>query len=183
MICRPLVMTRPSTRTRPLSARIARAKFTFVTVAPGQPVEAAGLKIDSILQDHSHGSYGYRFDDGKKVVVYSTDSEHKIDDMVAEAQFESFFRNADLVISDTMYSLADSVTMKQDWGHSSNIVAVDLCHLAAAKRLVLFHHEPTYSDRDIERMFHETVRYEELTREDRPVLDIVCAYDGLELEI
>ena len=32
------------------------------------------------------------------------------------------------MICDTMYSLADSVSMKEDWGHSSNIVAIDLCH-------------------------------------------------------
>ena len=42
--------------------------------------------------------------------------------------------------------------MKEDWGHSSNIVAIDLCHEASAKRLALFHHEPTYDDEDIQRM-------------------------------
>ena len=48
--------------------------------------------------------------------------------MEGEAAFVDFFRDADLVICDTMYSLADSVSMKEDWGHSSNIVAIDLCH-------------------------------------------------------
>lgn len=31
-------------------------------------------------------------------------------------------------------------------------------------------------------MHRETIRYEELMREDRPPLEIVCAYDGLELD-
>jgi ribonuclease BN (tRNA processing enzyme) len=82
-----------------------------------------------------------------------------------------------------MYSLVESVTMKEDWGHSSNLVAVDLCHAAAAKRLALFHHEPTYSDDDIQRMHLETIRYEALNREGRPPLEVVCAYDGLDLAL
>jgi ribonuclease BN (tRNA processing enzyme) len=72
--------------------------------------------------------------------------------------------------------------MKEDWGHSSNIVAIDLCHEAGAKRLALFHHEPTYSDEDLERMHRESIRYEELTQRERP-LDVLCAYDGLEVRL
>ena len=62
-------------------------------------------------------------------------------------------------------------------------MAVDLCHAAHAKRLALFHHEPTYSDRDIARMHAETVRYEELVRAGRPALEVICAYDGLEVTV
>jgi phosphoribosyl 1,2-cyclic phosphodiesterase len=159
-----------------------RATFRFVRMDPGHTYDVAGMKVETIRQYHSHDSYGFRFDNGESVVIYSTDSEHKIDNMDAEAQFESFFGDADLVICDTMYSLADSVTMKADWGHSSNIVAVDLCHAARAKRLALFHHEPTYSDDDILRMHRETIRYEELTRGDRS-LEVLCAYDGLCVDV
>ena len=136
-----------------------------------------------MAQHHSHDSFGYRFtDEGGQTVIFSTDSEHKIDKMKAEAAFVHFFRDADLVICDTMYSLADSVSMKEDWGHSSNIVAVDLCHEASAKRLVLFHHEPTYDDEDISRMHQESIRYEALTR-DLSALEVLCAYDGLEIQL
>jgi phosphoribosyl 1,2-cyclic phosphodiesterase len=159
-----------------------RAKFKFVTLGPGHTYEIGGLKVETIHQYHSHDSYGFRFDDGERIVIYSTDSEHRLDDMEQEARFEAFFANADMAICDTMYSLADSVTMKEDWGHSSNLVAVDLCRVAGAKRLVLFHHEPSYSDEDIQRMHSETTRYEELMREDGAPLEVVCAYDGLELD-
>jgi ribonuclease BN (tRNA processing enzyme) len=60
---------------------------------------------------------------------------------------------------------------------------VDLCHAAGAKRLALFHHEPSYSDEDIERMHAETLRYEQLVRGERPKLEVVCAYDGLEVAV
>lgn len=160
-----------------------RARFTFVTMEPGQSYEIDGMTVSCIRQHHSHDSYGFRFSDDTTSVVYSTDSEHPAGDMASEHQFETFFGGADLVICDTMYSLADTVTMKEDWGHSSNLVAVDLCHAAGAKRLALFHHEPTYSDDDIQRMHAETIRYEELNREDYRQLEVICAYDGLEIGV
>ena len=160
-----------------------RADIEFVHLTPGETHEVDGMRVETILQHHSHGSYGYRFTDGEgRTVIYSTDSEHKLEKMAVEAEFITFFGGADLVICDTMYSLADSVSMKEDWGHSSNLVAVDLCHHAKAKCLALFHHEPTYADEDIERMHQETIRYEQLTREG-PGLDVICAYDGLEVRL
>ena len=160
-----------------------RADIEFVQLTPGETHEVDGMQVETILQHHSHGSYGYRLTDGDgRTVIYSTDSEHKLEKMAVEAEFIHFFREADLVICDTMYSLADSVSMKEDWGHSSNLVAVDLCHQARATCLALFHHEPTYQDEDIQRMHEESIRYEELTRQDVP-LEVICSYDGLEVRI
>jgi phosphoribosyl 1,2-cyclic phosphodiesterase len=160
-----------------------KARIEFVTVTPGERYEVDGLNVQVMEQHHSHSSYGYRFTDASgNIAVFSTDSEHKIDRTEGEADVVEFFRNADLVICDTMYSLADSVSMKEDWGHSSNVVAVDLCHAAGAKRVALFHHEPTYSDEDIQRIHTETIRYEELTCVDRP-LEVLCAYDGLQVRL
>ena len=160
-----------------------RAKIEFVTLRAGETYRIGGVDVEVMEQHHSHKSYGYRFtDDDGKSAIFSTDSEHKIESMEGEADVAHFFRTADLVICDTMYSLADAVSMKEDWGHSSNIVAIDLCHEAGAKRLALFHHEPIYSDDDIQRMHRESIRYEELTRREQP-LEVLCAYDGLELEL
>ena len=160
-----------------------KAAIEFRTLEPGREHPIGAVTVSLIEQHHSHSSYGFRFRDREgRVAIYSTDSEHKIDRMEGEADVVAFFADADLVVCDTMYSLADSVSMKEDWGHSSNIVAVDLCHEATAKRLALFHHEPTYSDADIERMHKETIRYEELTRGAAP-LEVLCAYDGLVVEL
>ena len=160
-----------------------RASIEFVTMETGREYRIGNVTVSAMKQNHSHDSYGYSFvsDDGRKV-IYSTDSEHKLDRMDDEADIADFFRHADLVICDTMYSLADSISMKEDWGHSSNIVVIDLCHEAEAKMLALFHHEPTYSDTDISRMHAESIRYEELTRIEAP-LEVICAYDGLDIRI
>ena len=81
-----------------------------------------------------------------------------------------------------MYSLADAISVKEDWGHSSNVVGVELCQLARAKRLCLFHHEPIYDDARIARLLAETRRLEEITR-GRPPLEVRAAYDGLEMAL
>jgi len=147
---------------------------------PGRDYAVAGLTVSAKKQRHGGDSYGWRFDDGKAVVVYTTDSEHDVGDLAERAAFADFFRQADLVIFDAMYSLAAAISVKEDWGHSSNIVGVELCQLAQAKRLCLFHHEPAYDDLQIAQILNETRRFEELTREGAP-LEILSAWDGLEV--
>jgi phosphoribosyl 1,2-cyclic phosphodiesterase len=63
------------------------------------------------------------------------------------------------------------------------VVAVDqLCQLAEARQLCLFHHEPALDDAALTKMLEETQRYEEITRTGQPVR-VSAAYDGLELTL
>lgn len=160
------------------------AIIEFVTLQPNQVHRVAGVAVTPQLQLHGGDSYGYRFESHGKSVVYSTDSEHKLEDPAETERFIEFFRNADLVIFDAMYSLAEAISVKEDWGHSSNVVGVELCQLAGARHLCLFHHEPIFSDARIADILSETQRLEEITRppQGRP-LHISAAYDGLEISI
>jgi phosphoribosyl 1,2-cyclic phosphodiesterase len=81
-----------------------------------------------------------------------------------------------------MYSLGDSVSVKEDWGHSSNVIAVELAQAAGVKRLVLFHHEPVLNDQMIEGVLADTVRFEWISRRGDKV-EVISAYDGLELTV
>jgi phosphoribosyl 1,2-cyclic phosphodiesterase len=154
----------------------------FAHLVPGEVYEIGGLRVTAKRQFHSGDSYAYRFERGGKALVYSTDSEHKLDDPASARAFADFFRDADLVIFDAMYSLADAFSIKEDWGHSSNVVGVELCQMAGVRHLCLFHHEPAYDDEKLTAIWRETERLEELTRGERP-LRITAAYDGLELRI
>jgi ribonuclease BN (tRNA processing enzyme) len=135
-----------------------------------------------MLQRHGGDSYGYRFGGPGGVVVYSTDSEHPLAQPEHTERFVNFFRDADLVVFDAMYSLADAVSVKADWGHSSNIVGVELCQMAGVRHLCLFHHEPVFDDAAIDAVLAETRRLEEITRGDRP-LHVSAAFDGMEIEL
>lgn len=158
------------------------ARIEFVRLETGRVYEVAGYQVVAKLQSHGGDSYGYRFERNGQSVVYSTDSEHKLDDLTETMGFVEFFRNADLVIFDAMYSMADAISIKEDWGHSSNVVGVELCQMAAAKHLVLFHHEPAHDDAMIETLWRESQRLEEITREGHRV-EVTAAYDGLEIVV
>ena len=109
-----------------------------VTYAPGDPVPVwdavyyvwsrsiAGMSVTPKLQRHAGDSYGYRFEGNGRSIIYTTDSEHQLGDLAQTESFTTFFRNADVVIFDAMYSLADAISIRADWGHSSNVVAVEL---------------------------------------------------------
>jgi len=158
------------------------ARIEFVRLTPGEAFALPGGTVTPQLQDHSGDSYGFRFESRGKSVVYTTDSEHKLDDQDARQRIVEFFREADLIVFDAMYSLAEAVSVKADWGHSSNVVGVELCQAARARKLALFHHEPANGDDAIERILRETRRLEELTRDGHPV-EVVAAYDGLEIDL
>ena len=156
------------------------ANIEFVVLEPGRAVEVAGYWVTPRLQLHGGDSYAYRFERAGRTLVYSTDAEHKPDNEVDLRNFVELFRDADLVIFDAMYSLAESVSVREDWGHSSNVVGVELCQRANVKRLALFHHEPVNDDAAIDRLCQDAQRLEEITRKGAR-LDVLAAYDGLEL--
>jgi anti-anti-sigma factor len=158
------------------------ATIEFVELEPGVEYRVGGFSVTAIRQPHEGDSYGYRFSRGGRSIVYSTDCEHKDTVLDESYRFVKFFREADLLIFDAMYSLAEAVSVKEDWGHSSNIVAVELAQLARVKRLVLHHHEPAHDDATIERVLRETRRYEEISRDGHHV-EVISAYDGLQLTV
>ncbi len=168
----------------PVDFSVMRADIQFVQLTPGESREVAGMNVTTKLQQHGGDSYGYRFESNGRAVVYSTDSEHKLAEAKETQGFIDFFRGADVVIFDGMYSLADAISVKADWGHSSNVVGVELCQMAGVRHLCLFHHEPASDDAAIERVLADSRRLEEITRPaGTKAMTVSAAYDGLEIEL
>ena len=166
----------------PVDFDTMRADIEFVHLPPGIRHEVAGMTVTTLRQRHAGDSYGYRFERGGRTVAYTTDSEHKLTEAAETRSFVDFFRDADLVVFDAMYSLAEATTVKADWGHSSNVVGVELCQLAGVAHLCLFHHEPAADDAQIAAVLADTRRLEEITRSGRP-MRISSAYDGMEIAL
>jgi phosphoribosyl 1,2-cyclic phosphodiesterase len=166
----------------PVRFEALAADIHFDRLEPDRSVDIAGYRVTPTLQQHGGDSYAYRLERGGRCVVYSTDAEHKPEDAEDRARFVALFKDADLVIFDAMYSLAESVSLREDWGHSSNVVGVELCQRANARRLALFHHEPVNDDAAIERLCQDARRLEALTGKGTP-LQVLAAYDGLELVV
>ena len=97
---------------------------------------------------HPEGVLIYRIEWRGKSVIYATDTEGYVN---TDQRLAAFAKGADLLIHDAQYSEAhylgqDGVAATQGWGHSTPQMACAVAKTAGVKRLVLFHHEPRYTD-------------------------------------
>ncbi|HQE93412.1 MAG TPA: AAA family ATPase [Anaerolineae bacterium] len=145
--------------TWPASLASMQADIQFVPIEPGKPFNIGKVRIDTIKNAHPGDAYSFRFEDQHSTLVYATDAEYKeLEDDVVNP-YVTFFRNADALVFDAMYTLQDAWLIKEDWGHSSAMIGVDLAQAAGVKRLILFHHDPSYSDAVIEQIHTTAVEY------------------------
>ena len=86
---------------------------------------------------------------------------------------------ADLVIYDTQFTPEDYQRIPH-CGHSRPDDAVGVCAEAGASRLALFHHAPERTDDEVDAILADT---RASAAKDARGLDIVAAYEGLELEV
>ena len=104
-----------------------------------------------IHKSHAHpgGVYIYRITWRGKSVVYATDTEGYVG---MDRKLVAFARDADVLIHDAQYSeehyhgqLA-GFPSTQGYGHSTAAMACEVAAAAETGELVLFHHDPAYSD-------------------------------------
>ena len=69
-------------------------------------------------------------------------------------------RASDLLVHDGQYT-DDEFSDKADWGHSTAAFAVHVAAEAGAKRLLLSHHDPSHTDRELDRILHAARRLPE----------------------
>ena len=106
------------------------------------------VKINSHKMRHPGDSYAFSFEaDGKKF-VYATDVELKTTDYKCGDGGEGVFRNADVIVIDSQYTV-EEVYHKENWGHSSFCYAIDFAVYWNIKKVYLFHHEPVYDDKKL----------------------------------
>ncbi len=142
-----------------------------------------GIKITHKMVRHPGGSYSYHMTEDDKVLIFCTDAEFKVEDMDNIEEYLDYFQGADVLIFDTQYTFEEQL-QKIDWGHSSASIATDIALKAGVKKLVLFHHDPSYDDEKLDEVYLRALRYKEMVDVDRnSALEIVMAHEGLELEV
>ncbi|MEM6905644.1 MAG: MBL fold metallo-hydrolase, partial [Pseudomonadota bacterium] len=151
----------------PVPFEILGSKVHFHQLVPGETTEINGFHVTPHLLRHAGDAYAFRMRRGEADLVYASDGEHKPHLVGEEYPYVEFVRNTDLLIFDAQYSLAETVSVKEDWGHSSNFVGVELALLAAVKHLVFFHHEPLNSDEKLDAIVSEARQIERMMRENR----------------
>lgn len=173
----------------PVPFSAMQADIEFDIREEGANFEVDGVTIESIKQQHPGDSWGYSFEEDGKRIIYSSDSEHGPEAREDGYRFIDFFQSADVLIFDGQYTFEEANNEKRHWGHSDHMTAVELAARAEAKKLVVFHHEPSYSDTMIEEIHRDALDYrEEFNRKRFPEREacypseLILAYDGLTIE-
>jgi phosphoribosyl 1,2-cyclic phosphodiesterase len=130
-----------------------------------------------VYHSYAHPKNGvniYKISWRGKTVVYATDTEGYVE---SDQRLVRFARDADLLIHDAQYRLADYVSPvdpKQGYGHSTPDMACAVASQCNVGQLILFHHEPNYDDETIAAIEVESRRHFANTH---------AAYEGMEIRI
>lgn len=175
----------------PVREAEVKSRFEYVTVMPGETVQAGSASVTSVLLNHPVINFGYRVTSNGKSVFFTGDHEPHTniydpgDDGYAEYQglIEEQHRaivraieGVDVLIADCAYTL-DEYPAKKGWGHGTFDSSIGLAKAAGAKVLYCTHHEPTRSDDELERVFAEAVARHADTLDG---LDVRLAHEGAE---
>jgi len=158
-------------------------------ILPEEPIEIEDdLRLETLELEHPSLAYGFRLQAGGKTLVYASDGAYPTPNGGGPhdpaLRFVEFFRDADLVIFDAQFSLADSIK-KRAWGHSSAVVGVELAARAGAKRLAMFHHDPSAGDARLEHLLRVSREY--AARPPAPcepgAVEVLLAREGMEIAL
>lgn len=159
-----------------------------------QTLQIGPWTVATLPMNHPVRVLAYRLTLGGRTMVYSGDNEPYYDvlgtsdpegqtavrrrsEWVRECNEKvvRFVQGAHVLVADAQYTDEEYET-KRGWGHSPLSHVLDLAARAGVERLVLFHHEPTHSDDDMDRI-------DALARSRARGFEVITAREGLILDI
>jgi phosphoribosyl 1,2-cyclic phosphodiesterase len=143
-----------------------------------EPMSFSGLNVSFKKLNHPGDSYAFLVEDGKRRFVYATDTELTRRDFEKNGENIRFFQDTDLIIIDAQYT-REEATDKNSWGHSAFNMAVDFAAAWRIKRLVLFHHDPSYDNQKISGILRAARAYAE--KLNLSGTEIILALEGMEM--
>ena len=164
------VMTQPFF---PVPIAAMRSQMEFHDIKENDTVAISpNVTVTTRRLNHPNGAIGYRIESveqGKKrIFAYCTDTEHFAE---PDQNVIDLAKDADAMVYDTAYTPAEYET-KKGWGHSTWAEGIKLAKLAKAKRLYLFHHDPSHDDKTMEKILADA-------RKEHKAVHL--SYEGLEL--
>ncbi len=124
-------------------------RIDFTDVADDE-FDVGGFRVMSRLIPHVGNTLGFRVTWRGASVAYLSDHQQPYDGSFgATPGAFDLVRGADLVIHDAQYTPSE-FAQKSTWGHCTVEYAVWLAQTAGARRLALFHHDPTRHDEAVD---------------------------------
>jgi ribonuclease BN (tRNA processing enzyme) len=148
---------------------------------PTDVIQIGNFNITSLLICHPDPTVGFRIAEGSKVLTYMPDHEPALGTrhFPLRADWVSGYalaQGADLLIHDAQYT-PEEYAERVGWGHSSIYDTVKFAELARVKQLVPFHHDPSHSDRDLDRIFAEVME------QTKPSFPVVPGMEGATFKV
>ncbi len=123
--------------------------------------------------EHIGHTLGFRIEVGGQVLAYLSDHQAPLDLCSMEPNVLELCDGADLLLHDAQYTEQEFGRVPH-WGHSTANYAVMVAREAGVKRLMLFHHDPSHTDEEIDRMLAESRRLAAAA----PALEVDAAAEG-----
>lgn len=145
----------------PVRLRDLASRINFQHVPAGE-FQIGEFRVTTSLICHPGPTIGYRLACGRAVIAYLPDHEpalgvKKFPIDPAWTSGYALAENADLLIHDSQYSAAE-YEQHVGWGHSSLQQTLEFGKLCRVKNLVPFHHDPSHSDDQLDRITQDAVR-------------------------
>lgn len=158
-------------------------RFFPQTIDVNKTITINNLKLSFIKALHPGGCINIKIENnaGKKI-IYATDTEYKDLGHEALKPITEFAYASDIFIFDAQYSLKEAMLSKKDWGHSSNVIGIDIISETKAKKIVFFHHEPAFDDEKIEEILILGRKFKNINYKNMD-FDVDIAYEGLEYNL
>jgi ribonuclease BN (tRNA processing enzyme) len=164
----------------PIPLRDIPSKLTIHEL-PNAPFTIGKFTISADFISHPGPTVGYRVTCGDKTMTYMPDHEPMVGQphLYPEDCWVSGFGLAyqtDLLIHDSQYDQKEYKD-KIGWGHSTLNLAVEFSIRVEAKKLLLFHHDPSHSDA------HRIKMYKDYMQNHTPEIPIELAVQGQEIPV
>jgi len=132
----------------PVPPDVFQANVTFIDYEPGSTLTPTpDITVETAELDHPGRANGYRFEFEGKSVAVVTDTAHVPGEPNEGAL--KLMRDVDIAIYDAMFT-EEEFAERPDWGHSTWNEGARLADMAGAKQLVIFHHDPSRKDDDMD---------------------------------
>ena len=161
----------------PVRACELPAELTFCTLEPGMH-DIAGAKVTALHVPHTDTTFGYRIERDGYVIAYVSDHQQPVDGEYVDANVLELCAGADLLIHDAQYT-AEEFAMKSTWGHCTVDYALTVAARAGVKTLVLFHHDPSHDDDQLDALLAGAV----IDGERLGIGQVVAAHEGLSITL
>ncbi len=138
----------------PVALNQLRGKYQTIDVW-NDSFQLGAAKVMVRPVPHVGLTVGYRVEADGRSVAYVPDHQAPQGlDSIADSVLE-LCDGVDLVIHDAQYTPVDWET-KSHWGHCTTGYALEVAAQSGAKALALFHHDPSRTDADLDRLAAET---------------------------